>query len=379
MQITQLDLPPEMIDLGVGQPDLALLPLDLIRQAATHRLGFDDPAPLQYGTEQGNAYFRRALAAFLSEGYGGAVDPRHLFVTAGATYGLDLICTYFARPGDTVFVEEPTYFLALRIFADRRLNVVSLPIDHRGLVPEALEEKLASVRPAFVYTVPTFHNPSGTTLSAHRREQLVRLSRRHGFLIVADEVYHLLNYTLKPPPPLAFFDTGGTVLSMGSFSKILAPGIRLGWIQAAPSLLGRLARGGLLLSSGGMNPFTSTIVESALELGLLAAHVERLKQAYHRRATALAEALGRQLPAWAAFQPPAGGFFIWLALPPDMDAEALQPAARANNVNFQPGFRFSAGGALKSFLRLSFVYYAEDRLREGAERLAAVLKNVGRK
>ncbi|MGB7920901.1 MAG: PLP-dependent aminotransferase family protein, partial [Desulfobacterales bacterium] len=202
MQITQLNLSDDIIDLGVGQPDPSLLPLAVLSQAATHRLTQPDASLLQYGMEQGNEYFRRSLAQLLSDGYGVSVEPDRLFITAGATSGLDLVCTRFTKPGDTVFVEEPTYFLALRLFADRRLNVVGLPTDENGLVVGALEEKLSEIRPAFLYTVPTFHNPSGVTLTASRREQLARLSEQYGFYVVADEVYHLLAYTTVPPPPM---------------------------------------------------------------------------------------------------------------------------------------------------------------------------------
>ena len=149
MQITQLDLSDEIVDLGVGQPDPSLLPLAVLSKAAKHRLTEPDASLLQYGMEQGNEYFRRSLAQFISDGYGVPVDPDRLFITAGATSGLDLVCARFTNPGDTVFVEEPTYFLALRLFADRRLNVVGLPTDENGLIVEA-RVRLASPMPAGV-------------------------------------------------------------------------------------------------------------------------------------------------------------------------------------------------------------------------------------
>ena len=373
MQITQLNLSDDIIDLGVGQPDPSLLPLTVLSQAANHRLAQPDASLLQYGMEQGNEYFRRSLSQFLSDGYGVSVDPDRLFISAGATSGLDLVCARFTNPGDTVFVEEPTYFLALHLFADRRLNVVGLPTDENGLIVEALEEKLADIRPAFLYTVPTFHNPSGVTLTASRREHLVRLSEQYGFYVVADEVYHLLAYTTVPPPPMVSYDVGGRVISLGSFSKILAPGLRLGWIQTAPDLIRRMTRSGLLLSGGGMNPFTSAIVQSAVELGLQREHLNRLIGIYRRRASDLEAALIEMLSASMTFIAPGGGFFFWLRLPRDLDATALRGTAKRNGVNFQPGVNFSAGGDLHNFMRLCFVYYDSDRLREGVRRLAAVI------
>ena len=373
LQITQLNLPAGLIDLGVGQPDIALLPLDLMKTAAEHRLDQGDPSPLQYGTEQGNGYFRRALARFLSPGYGMSVDPDQLFITAGATYGLDLICTYFAQAGDTIFVEEPTYFLALRIFADRQLNVVGIPINGKGMIIEALEEKLKEHKPAFVYTIPTFHNPAAVTLSASRREKLVRLSEKHNFLIVADEVYQLLAYTATPPAPMINFDQAGTVLSLGSFSKILAPGLRLGWIQAGGEFLRRLSGSGLLLSGGGLNPFTASVVQSALELGLQDEHLARLKKIYYQRSAALSAALHDNLPASVSFVEPRGGFFVWLQFPEDVNTVSLRQQARQLDVDFQPGVNFSTNRGLQNFMRLCFVYYDSDDLRNGVHRLVKIL------
>jgi DNA-binding transcriptional MocR family regulator len=373
LQITQLNLPAGLIDFGVGQPEVALLPLDLLKKSAEHRFNQSDPSPLQYGTEQGNGYFRRALARFLSPGYGMSVDPDQLFITAGATYGLDLICTYFAKAGDTIFVEEPTYFLALHIFSDRRLNVVGIPIDDKGMIIEALEEKLAKHQPAFVYTIPTFHNPAAVTLTASRREKLVRLSEKHNFLIVADEVYQLLAYTATPPAPMISFDQAGTVLSLGSFSKILAPGLRLGWIQAGDEFLRRLAGSGLLLSGGGLNPFTASVVQSALELSLQDKHLTHLKKIYRQRSAALVAALHEHLPASVSFVEPEGGFFVWLQFPEDVDTASLRRKARQQDIDFQPGVNFSINRGLQNFMRLCFVYYDSDVLRNGVQRLAKVL------
>lgn len=373
MQITQLNIPAGMIDLGVGQPSISLLPLDKIKRAAEHRMKQEDASILQYGVEQGSGYFRHELSQFLSARYGAVVDPDQLFITAGASQGLDLLCTHFAYAGDTIFVEEPSYFLALRIFVDHRLKIVSLPIDENGLIIDALEEKLTEHKPAFVYTIPAFHNPSSVTLSASRRERLVRLSEKHRFHILADEVYHLLDYAAAPPPPMLTYDTKGTVLSLGSFSKILAPGLRLGWIQAKPVLVNRLTGSGLLESGGGLNPFASSLVQSALELGFQRDHLAYLKKVYRLRSQSLSTALSDLLPPSVAFTEPGGGFFIWLRLPDGVDTEALRVAARQQGVNFQPGTRFSSRSGLQNYLRLSFVYYDSDELREGAQRLASVL------
>jgi DNA-binding transcriptional MocR family regulator len=372
-QILQSNIPTSLIDLGVGNPGPDLLPLALLRQAAAHALAQGDAAPLQYGYEAGDIRFREALAAFLKGQYDLKIDPSQLFVSNGVSQALDLLCTLHAQPGAVVFVEEPTYFLALRIFADHRLNVVSLPTDEHGLRIDALEEALARQRPVFVYTVPTHQNPSGATLSLPRRQRLVELSQQHGFTVLADEVYHCLSYAENPPPPLASFVDSGTVLSLGSFSKILAPGLRLGWVQGRADRLRPLAGCGLLDSGGGLNPFTAAIVRSALALGLQGQHLDRLRQVYAGRLAALDAALQQHLAGRIAYRRPAGGFFIWVRLPEGMDAEQALVKAQAHGASFRPGVRFSSRHGLRDYVRLCFAYYDEAQLAAGVARLAQAL------
>ena len=370
---SNFDIPPDRIDLSIGQPGTSLLPLAALAQAAEHCLTRDNSYILAYGAEQGNWYFHNALAGFLSEQYKLSVDPDHLFTTTGISQGLDFICGLFTQPGDTIFVENPTYSLALGIFADHRLNVVGLPMDENGLIIEALEEELAHQKPGFVYTVPTFHNPTGCTLSATRRKKLVQLSQEYNFLIAADEVYQLLAYKGTPPHSMAKYTEAATVLSLGSFSKILAPGLRLGWIQTHPDLMKRLTTNGVINSGGGLNPFTSAIVQSAIELGLQEKQLSQLKEVYQQRKNALNTSLRRNLPDSVSFVEPDGGFFTWLQLPQRVDTEKLLPEAHKHDVSFAPGSFFSPQRDLKNYLRLSFAYYEGPELVEGAKRLAAVI------
>ncbi|MBW2431429.1 MAG: PLP-dependent aminotransferase family protein [Deltaproteobacteria bacterium] len=374
IQTAQLNLPPDVIEFGAGQPSPRLLPLKLLREAAANRLGNDDASYLAYGAEQGDGFFRLELANFLSDHYQIRVESDNLFITGGASQGLDLICTLLSRPGDTIFVEEPSYFLALRIFADHGLNIVSLPMDDRGLIIEALEQKLSLHTPAFLYTIPTFHNPSSVTLAADRRNRLVQLSRQHNLVIVADEVYHLLNYAAAAPPPLASHIESIPVISLGSFSKIMAPGLRLGWIQAGAKLMNRLSGCGLVDSGGGLNPFTSGVMRSAIELGLLEKQLTDLKAVYKKRKIALSKVLMDLLPTSVRFNEPDGGFFIWLEFDDDIDAAQMLPAARKSKVGFLPGVRFSSQKGLKNYARLSFAYYDVPELEEGAKLLAKVVR-----
>ncbi|MCB0070536.1 MAG: PLP-dependent aminotransferase family protein [Caldilineaceae bacterium] len=370
----QAELPPEMIDFGVGQPDFDILPLEIVRRAAAERLTAGDTTLLNYGYEQGDGYFRLALADFLTRGYAMPVDADSLLVTAGASQALDMLCTLYTRPGDVVLVEEPTYFIALRVFADHRLRVVGVPTDASGLRMDTLEDAVMEHRPALVYVIPSFQNPTGATLPADRRRQLAELSRRHGFTVVADEVYQLLGYTETPPAPMAAYLDQGNIVSVGSFSKILAPGLRLGWLQATPAVIDRLVNGGLIFSGGSLNHFTSNIVRVALEQGWQDDYLAELHALYRTRIDVLDAALRAELGERVSYTKPTGGYFFWLRLPESVDAAALRARAQARNVDFRPGINFSGNAGLHNYLRLSFAFYNAARLEEGARRLGQVLK-----
>jgi 2-aminoadipate transaminase len=367
LPIIQSPIASGFIDLGLGDPDPLLLPLDLLRESAAECFARGDNSFLQYGAEQGNGPFREALADFLSRGYGLPVKPESLFITHGASGALDLTCTLFTHPGDTIFVEEPSYFLALRIFRDHGLRILPIPTDADGVIVEAVEEKLSAARPKFIYTIPTFQNPSGQTLSAERRARLVALAREHNFLIVVDEVYHFLDYTRKPPAPFAAYTADGNVIAVNSFSKILAPGLRLGWIQSDAETVKRFVTCGLLDSGGGLNPFASAVVRETLEKGGVEINIQKLKTVYRSRAQRMESALKKYIPA-AQFHTPEGGFFFWVRLP-GMDTSVLQKKAEAFQVGFRPGIRFSSADGLRDFMRLSFVHFEADEIEEGITRL----------
>jgi DNA-binding transcriptional MocR family regulator len=364
---SQTYIPKDMIDLGVGNPDFSLLPLDILRRAAEACFAKNDSNFLQYGAEQGDGYFRMALANFLSRGYGFAVDFDTLFVNNGISNALDLICAHFTRPGDTIFVEEPTYFLALRIFADHDLHIVPIKTDEDGLVIDALEEKLAELQSKFLYTVPTFQNPGGHTLTKDRRDRLVELSQEHDFIIVADEVYHFLNYSDEQVKPFAAYTDLETVVSLSSFSKILAPGLRLGWMQAHPDNINRLVTSGVLDSGGGLNPFTSAIVRELIEIGDLEKNIAKLIAVYGSRLMGMDTVLRRELPQ-AEFETPQGGFFFWVRLP-GVDAERLRGEAREYDVGFRQGALFSSRGGMSEYIRLCFAFYDDENIEEGVRRL----------
>jgi len=365
--------PPEgTIHFGVGQPSADLLPVELMREATEAYFRSAHPEDLNYGVLQGDLRFRDSLARFLSKNYGKPVGADCLFVTAGNSQALDFVCSHLSKPGDTIIVEEPCYFLAFQIFADNGLNIVSVPVDEDGLDIEQLEETLSHTRVVLLYTIPSYHNPSGRTMSAARRERLVELSKEHGFLILADEVYQLLSYYDPPPAALGSMSDSGTVLSLGSFSKILAPALRLGWIQTSHSMAKRLTGIGVIDSGGSLNHFTSHVVQKAIDLGLQQAHLERLRRTYQGRVEAMDAALKECLSNHATWVRPDGGYFFWLRLNENTDAHELRQKAAERQVDFLDGNLFSSCGGMKDHVRLSFAYYNEPDIREGMARLKAL-------
>jgi DNA-binding transcriptional MocR family regulator len=360
LPIIQTNVPPGVIDLG--------MPIEMLHRSTEAYFTIGDSRHLQYGLEQGDGYFRQALANFLTNAYGTPVNPDLLFVTAGASSALDLLCTLYTRPGDVIFVEEPSYFLALRIFEDHGLRVVPITMDDEGLRLDVLEEKLIEFKPKFIYIIPAFQNPSGRTLSQARRDKLVEWAQRDNFMVAADEAYQFLPFTQTPPNSFAVYtEDVEQIISVNSFSKILAPGLRLGWIQAHSAIIKRLSGSGLLQSGGGMNPYTSALVRGLIESGELDKNIVRLQKEYTSRLEALDSALHLHLPQ-AEYILPQGGFFFWVHLP-GVDAAELRGKAKEYKIDFRQGVLFSSQMGMQDYMRLSFCFYGPEAIQEGIKRL----------
>jgi DNA-binding transcriptional MocR family regulator len=377
----QLYLRPEIIEFGWGHPDAALLPVEAIGAAATHALADAGQAALAYGAEQGPGRLIEQLRRFLAAREANPPDPAQLMITGGVSQALDLLCTLLTKPGDIVLVEAPTYHLSLRIMRDHGLDLIPVPTDAQGLRVDALEGLLELLQahgrqPRLLYSVSTFSNPSGATLPAERRAALSAIARRAGFYVIEDDVYRELWYDTPPPAPLFAMGPPGPVIRLGSFSKILAPGLRLGWMQAPAEIVRRCVGGGLLDSGGGVNHFTAHVVAALFELGLIEPHLEHLRQAYQQRRNSLLAALARNLPAGCTWMPPLGGYFIWLRLPEGFNSAALLPQAEAAGVAYLPGDRFFTGDEGHTYLRLSFSLLPIAELAEGARRLGAILRQA---
>ncbi len=377
----QLALRPGIVELGWGHPSMDLLPEAAVAEAARHALRRYGQEALSYGAEQGPGCLIEALCRWLGQREDPAPQAAQVLITGGASQALDLLCTLLTRHGDIVLVESPTYHLALRILRDHGLVLVPVPGDADGLSPDGLAEALEALRlrgqrPRFLYLVPTFGNPTGVTLSLGRRARLVSLAQQADLLVIEDDVYRELWYDVPPPPALFSLAPDGPIVRLGSFSKMLAPGLRLGWLQAAPDIVRRCVRSGLLDSGGGVNHFTAHVAAALLERGLLDGHLELLRRAYRQQRDALLDALARFLPPGCHWYTPGGGFFVWLALPDGCDSARLLPIAEEAGVSYVPGVRFFASGGGSSYARLAFSLLAPQELAEGARRLGRVLEKT---
>jgi 2-aminoadipate transaminase len=242
---------------------------------------------------------------------------------------------------------------------------------------DAVEELLQHHRVKLLYTIPSFHNPGGQTMSLGRRKRLVELSRSHDFLIAADEVYQLLHFYDPPPAAFGTLIEDGNVISLGSFSKIMAPGLRLGWIQTAPELMQKLLDNGAINSGGSLNHFTSHVIRHAIELGLQQKWLEHLRRSYRNRAESMDAALHQHLGHMARWHRPQGGYFFWLEFDPLIDTARLRNKAAEFQTGFQPGINFSPEDGLQNYLRLSFAHYNETDIVKGISRLADLVKGSG--
>ncbi|MGC8781340.1 MAG: PLP-dependent aminotransferase family protein [Anaerolineae bacterium] len=377
---TQHFLRPGIIELSWGHPDLALFPTDDLARAATLALSRPDRAALCYGADQGPASLIEQLCAWLGRREAHAAWPEQVFITAGLSQGLDLLCTLYASPGDPILVDSPTYHLALRVFWDHRLELIPVEGDEDGLRPDALADTLARLRttgrsPRFLYLVPNFCNPTGVTLSLERRRAVAALAQEADLMILEDDVYRHLWYDAPPPPPLSDL-APAHVIRLGSFSKLLAPGLRVGWLIAPPEVVRRCARSGLMDSGGGISHFSAQVVAAFMERGLFDGHVEKLRAAYRARRDLFCDALARHLPASCHWRMPEGGFFVWVRLPAGVDSAALLPRAEASGVSYVPGARFYVDGRRSNRIRLAFTLLPPEDLAEGARRLAALVGNL---
>lgn len=376
VQYGQYEVPgsEKMVNFGVGQPSKTLLPLSKIKKGMLELMQENDVSLLQYGDIPGYYEFREDLGKYLTGKYDKEVRPENLFVTNGVTGGLSLICSLFGNKDTIVFVEEPTYFLAINIFRDFGLEVRPIPIEEDGINVSYLERELKSVpasKNIMLYTIPTFHNPTSYTMSVEKRELIGTFSARYNMLVVADEVYQLLYFDDKDRPPLPMHYYGDNIISLGSFSKILAPSLRLGWIQTSDRIMKKIVSCGQLDSSGGINPFVSAIVHRIINNGDLEKNILEVRRELKERCDTLCDSIRAQSKQMV-FLKPRGGYFLWIHLA-GLDTMEMLESAIESRVRYHSGNKFSANNELKDYLRLSFSYYNAEDMSIGAERLSNVI------
>jgi len=356
--IVQFVARPGILDLGWGHPHPDLLPVAEWREATEAALDSFGWQALTYGYAAGPGPLVEWLAARNSgraSGAGGRrADPGGVFVTAGASHALSLLCQLLTVPGDTVLVDTPTYHLALRIFRDHGLRLAPVGSPADSFVGDA----------KFLYTVPTFGNPTGRSLPDEDRHSLVLAAARAGVPIIEDDTYRELVYEGAAPTSLWELSGRTGVIRVGSFAKTVAPGLRLGWIDADRALVDRLTGLGYVDSGGGVNHATALTMATFASSGAYERHLARLRSAYRSRRDALAGAMDVPVA-----QRPAGGWFLWLRLPPGRSGAALRPVAERHGVSFVEGTRFFVDGEGDDHIRLSFSMLSPAELVEAARRL----------
>ncbi|WP_407360667.1 PLP-dependent aminotransferase family protein [Microbacterium sp. LBN7] len=355
---------PEVISFAGGLPAPELFDLDGIR--ASFDAVLSSPAVLQYSTSEGSTALREEVARRYTED-GLETAASDLIVTTGSQQGLGLLATSLIDPGDTILVEEPCYLAALQTFALAGARVVGVPYAGDRLDLDALERLAADTAPKFFYTVPTFQNPTGRTHDREARVRIAEIAQRHGIRIIEDEPYRQLRYSGDALPSLAAF-APDHVLSLGSFSKVIAPGLRIGWIRTTPDV-----RPTVTIAKQAADLHTSTIDQAAAAHYLLSGRgepaLDRIRSAYAERRNAMLDALPDVLPSGSEWNRPDGGMFVWVRLPEGRDAAASLGAALAQDVAYVPGASFFSGTPDVRTLRLSFTTYPPASIREGLSRL----------
>src|SRR6266566_6079878 len=297
---------------------------------------------LQYGPEQGTRSLIDFLVEKIQREQGISISPANLMVVAGSTNAVDMLARLYAKPGGVVLVEAPSYVDAIHVFRDHRVELCSIPMDEDGLIPGELEKRVVQLLssgsiPSILYTIPNFHNPTGSTLSEARRIEIIRLARKYGFLIVEDDVYRDLSFEGAVPASFYALADGKQVFSIGSFSKTLAPGLRLGWLVGSEESIQYCVNCGTTQMGGGANPFVAHMVAEYCRSGSLEKHISHLQSLYKIRRDVALEALEQYMPSDVNWTHPNGGFFIWLSLPENVFAQEVKRLA------LQEGVLVSAG------------------------------------
>lgn len=376
-EILKVTESPEIISFAGGLPAPELFPVESAMRAAAVVLGGDEgAAALQYSTTEGHRPLREWVTRHLVDWVGLSADPGGVVITHGSQQGLDLLGKVLLDPGDVVLTENPAYLGALQAFGAYEAHIIGVSSDECGIQPEALREAIARAprRPKFLYLIPDFQNPTGTSLAAGRRTEVLRLAAEHGLLIVEDDPYGRLRFEGMPQPALVSSAAGVPWVYLGTTSKILAPGLRVAWLVSSERALVEK----IVTAKQATDLHTSTLTQRlAYECmkppGALEQHVARLCEVYGRRRDLMLAALAQHMPEGCTWTRPEGGLFLWVTLPAALDALAVLHEAMKARVAFVPGESFWVGEPRRNTLRLNFSNANEVRIGEGIARLGAVV------
>ncbi|WP_423921025.1 PLP-dependent aminotransferase family protein [Frigoribacterium sp. 2-23] len=365
---------PEVVSLAGGMPYVSALPPELVSGSIERVLSKNAAMALQYGSGQGTPAIREHIMQIMAmEGIRGSADD--VVVTTGSQQALDLVTRLFINPGDVVLAESPSYVGALGVFRAYQADVQHVVMDDEGLVPEALRESIANLtaqgkRIKFLYTIPNFHNPAGVTLSWARRLEILEICRSAGILVLEDNPYGLIYFDKPAPQAMRSVDDEG-VIYLGSFSKTLAPGFRVGWALAPHAIREKLI---LANESATLAPnsFGQFVITEYLDQADWRGQIDVFRGLYAERRDAMLSALGEHLPS-LSWTKPNGGFFVWLSLPEELDSKAMLPRAVKELVAYTPGTAFFADGGGAHHIRLSFCYPQPEMIKVGVGRLANVI------
>jgi len=367
---------PDIVSLAGGMPNLSALPMDMIAEVVRNLVDTNGTEALQYGSGQGHPLLREQICEVMAlEGI--RANPDDVIVTTGSQQALDLISRIFIDPGDVVLVEAPSYVGALGTFSQYQAAPVHVETDDNGMVPAALNEAIKSVRSAgrkikFLYLIPNYQNPTGVMLSADRRTEILEICAREEIFIVEDNPYGLLGFD-RPSPNAMRAQDSENVIYLGSFSKTIASGLRVGWALVPQSIKDKLviaSESSILCPSN----FTQLTISSYLKDQPWRDQIASFVDLYRVRRDAMLESLDAHFPKEATWTRPGGGFYVWITLPPEIDTKAMVPKAIVAKVAYVPGNAFYADGFGSWQMRLSYCHPTPERIREGVKALGAVVK-----
>jgi 2-aminoadipate transaminase len=368
---------PDIISFAGGLPGPETFPVKELEEISCQVLREKGAIALQYGPTEGEMPFREEIAKRMQREKS-SIKPENILITAGSQQGLDIISKVFLDPRNIVVLELPSYIGGLQAFSAYRAKMIGVPQDDEGMRMDLLEkvlEKLATKnkKPKFIYVVPDFQNPSGVTMSLERRKKLLELAYEYEVPVVEDSPYKDLRYSGKSVPAIYSLDTQDQVIVLGTFSKILGPGLRLAWIMAPTLWMDRLvvAKQSMDLCSP---TYTQLIAVEYMKRGLLQNQIEKIRKVYGRKLAAMLEALKKYMPEGVKWSRPEGGLFLWVKLPKNMSANELFPKAIENKVAYVVGSAFYCNGEGQCTMRLNFSFPSEQQINEGIQRLAKMIE-----